>query len=38
MKKTPTDMPGDSRARGSLFSRFLKWLEKGRREAPLCSS
>jgi len=40
MKKTQTAPPDDGRrqARGSLFSRFLKWVEKGRREAPLCSS
>jgi hypothetical protein len=40
MKKTQTAPPEDSRqeGRGSLLSRFLKWLEKGRSEAPLCSS
>lgn len=40
MKKTETAPSGDGRgqARGSLFIRFLKWIEKGRREAPLCSS
>lgn len=39
MKKTHTAPPKDSQeGRGSLLSRFLKWLEKGRSEAPLCSS
>ena len=40
MKKKHTAPPEDSRRkeRGSLLSRFLKWLEKGRSEAPLCSS
>ena len=38
MKKNQTASPDDSRGRASLFSRFMKWIEKGRREAPLCSS
>ncbi len=38
MKKTETAPPDESHGRTSLFSRFMKWIEKGRREAPLCSS
>ena len=38
MKKTAAAPPDDSRGRASLFSRFMKWIEKGRRQAPLCSS
>ncbi len=38
MKKNQTASPDDSRGRASLFFRFMKWIEKGRREAPLCSS
>ena len=38
MKKTESAPREDRRGRASLFSRLLKWIEKGRREAPLCAS
>jgi len=40
MKKTETAASDENRkpGRGSFLSRFLKWIEKGRSEAPLCSS